>query len=559
MKQKEKKYEVFSRKYRPVNFDEVIGQEHITTTLKNALKSGHIAHAYLFTGPRGIGKTSTARIFAKALNCDKGPTTKPCNTCDFCLEINHGSSLDVIEIDGASNTSVDNIREIKQNVLFISRPGKKKIYIIDEVHQISSAGFNALLKTLEEPPEYVIFIFATTEAQKIPLTILSRCQRFDFRRISVKLLVEQLKRIVKLEKIKISDEALHLIGEKADGSMRDAEVLLDQLTSTTDQDILPENIRQLFGMVDFQILYDFLRTFISKDVKKGLEIIDEIFVKGNDISIFLEDLLAKTRNLMFLKINPNLKQAIYLSERERKIAVELSKEMDISLISSLSQKLIDLLNQIKYSFNPRILFEHSYIYCQNIQTHVSLSEIMEKLDNITGKGFLTDSNPGSPISYEEVVVDDISKQDTPVQSPEKKTDNQTQDELLSDPEYDWPGFLKFLDDEKSTLFIYLENSELVSIDNSNITIGFSSSEKFKREYLDKTDKKSDLGKYLFQYFQIKREIKFQVKGDIIIVEDKSEKFLLDKHEIEAEVKVKEPIVKTTLEMFNATIKDIKIK
>ncbi|MCK4666782.1 DNA polymerase III subunit gamma/tau, partial [Candidatus Dependentiae bacterium] len=514
MKKKEKKYEVFSRKYRPVNFDEVIGQEHITTTLKNALGSGHIAHAYLFTGPRGIGKTSTARIFAKALNCEKGPTTKPCNTCDFCLEINNGSSLDVIEIDGASNTSVDNIREIKQNVLFISRPGKKKIYIIDEVHQISSAGFNALLKTLEEPPEYVIFIFATTEAQKIPLTILSRCQRFDFRRISVKLLVEQLKRIVKIENIKISDEALHLIGEKADGSMRDAEVLLDQLISTTDKDILPENIRQLFGMVDFQILYDFLRTFISKDIKKGLEIIDALFIKGNDISIFLEDLLKKTRNLMFLKINPNLKQAIYLSERERKIAIELSKEMDISLISSLSQKLIELLNQIKYSSNPRILFEHNYIYSQNLQTHISLSEIMDKLDNFTGKGFLADSNSESPVSYEEAINNNTPVQPAPVKSPEKNTVNESQEEFQTDPGYDWKGFLKFLDEKKTSLFIYLENSELASIDSSIITIGFSSSEKFKREYLDKPDKKSELEKYIFQYFQLKREIKFQVQGDI---------------------------------------------
>src|SRR6266446_9718708 len=215
-------YQVLARKWRPQQFDDVVGQEHVTTTLKNAIGQNRLAHAYLFVGPRGIGKTSTARIFAKALNCVKGPTATPCDKCDNCLEITGGRSLDVLEIDGASNNGVEQVRELRDTVRYAPARGRFKIYIIDEVHMLTTQAFNALLKTLEEPPSHVKFIFATTEAQKIPLTILSRCQRFDFAGIGTPRIVQRLREIVASEKMQADDEALELIARRAAGSMRDS-------------------------------------------------------------------------------------------------------------------------------------------------------------------------------------------------------------------------------------------------------------------------------------------------------------------------------------------------
>ncbi|MBM2838973.1 MAG: dnaX [Deltaproteobacteria bacterium] len=224
-------YLVLARKWRPQVFEDVVGQEHVTRTLQNAIKTGRVAHAYLFTGARGVGKTSAARILAKALNCINGPTPVPCNTCEACREIAGGSSMDVFEIDGASNTGVDDIRELRENIKFPPIKCRYRIYIIDEVHMLSTNAFNALLKTLEEPPPHVIFVFATTDPQKIPVTILSRCQEFDFKRIPALLIQERLKGIAESEKIKITDRGLHIIAREADGGMRDAQSILDQVIS----------------------------------------------------------------------------------------------------------------------------------------------------------------------------------------------------------------------------------------------------------------------------------------------------------------------------------------
>ncbi len=247
-------YIVFARKWRPRDFDEVIGQEHVTVTLKNAISLGRIAHAYLFAGPRGVGKTTVARIFAKALNCEKGPTVKPCNVCASCKEVVSGNSIDVLEIDGASNRGIDEVRSLRENIRFSPIGSKFKVYIIDEVHQITSDAFNALLKTLEEPPPHVKFIFATTQPHKVPGTILSRCQRFDFKRITLDLIISKLKNIVSEEKIKIEEEVLFTIARAADGSMRDAEVLLDQLNCATEGKIKIKDASEMLGVIEQDML-----------------------------------------------------------------------------------------------------------------------------------------------------------------------------------------------------------------------------------------------------------------------------------------------------------------
>jgi DNA polymerase-3 subunit gamma/tau len=245
-----KEYLVLARKYRPQKFSEVVGQEHITKTLQNALKEGKIAHSYLFTGPRGVGKTTVARILSKALNCEKGVNIEPCNECTMCREITNGRSQDVLEIDGASNRRIEEIRNLKEGIGYAPIQGRYKVYIVDEVHMLTNEAFNALLKTLEVPPPHTIFIFATTEPYKVPLTILSRCQRFDFRKLTTREIYEHIKKISDIEGIKILDEAIRLISERADGALRDAEVMLDQLRTYTDEEVTEKDVKDVFGFID---------------------------------------------------------------------------------------------------------------------------------------------------------------------------------------------------------------------------------------------------------------------------------------------------------------------
>ncbi len=295
-------YLVLARKHRPQTFDEVTGQEHITELLKKAISANRIHHAYLFCGPRGIGKTSCARILAKSLNCAKGPTLKPCGECAACQEITKGSSLDVLEIDGASNRGIDEIRTLRENVKFSPSSGKYKIYIVDEVHMLTTEAFNALLKTLEEPPAHVKFIFATTAPQKVPATIISRCQRFDFKRISVETIVATMAEISKKEKFKIDQDALYTIAKAAQGSLRDALSILDQLSALSDEGIEAKDVFSMLGMVETQFLFDLTGALAQKNCPLTLEILEKIIDQGKDIKQLNKGLIEHFRNLMVVKI-----------------------------------------------------------------------------------------------------------------------------------------------------------------------------------------------------------------------------------------------------------------
>ncbi|GAG77910.1 unnamed protein product, partial [marine sediment metagenome] len=279
-------YLVIARKYRPKYFSEIVGQEHITKTLINAINDYRVAHAYLFSGPRGVGKTTTARILSKSLNCQKGPTALPCNTCSNCREIDDSINLDVLEIDGASNRGIEEIRTLQENTRYAPGRGNYKIYIIDEVHMLTKHAFNALLKTLEEPPKHVIFIFATTEPHKVPMTVLSRCQRFNFRRLTVSEIEGKLKEISEKEKIPVEDLAVKLIARQADGSLRDGESMLDQLFTYSDGKITVNDVRQMFGFVEEEIYFSLTDSIKGKDEKKILKIIDTVFDKGYDMEEF---------------------------------------------------------------------------------------------------------------------------------------------------------------------------------------------------------------------------------------------------------------------------------
>ena len=295
-------YRVFARKYRPQTFEEVVGQEHITRTLQNAISAGRVAQAYLFVGPRGIGKTSTARILAKALNCKEGPTASPCGKCDACLEIAEGRSLDVLEIDGASNNGVENIRELRDNAAYAPSSGQFKIYLIDEVHMLSAGAFNALLKTLEEPPEHVKFIFATTEAQKVPATITSRCQRFDLRRIPAVSIAAHLQSIADKEEITLEDSAAEAIARGAEGGLRDAESMLDQAVAFCGKNITGEAVMSVFGFTPRETITALVGHIFSRDVTAGLKLLGEQAEAGKDMSRLLGDLIGHVRDLLVASV-----------------------------------------------------------------------------------------------------------------------------------------------------------------------------------------------------------------------------------------------------------------
>ena len=317
-------YVVIARRYRPQTFEEIIGQEHVSKTLANAIANGRIAHAYIFSGPRGVGKTTTARIFAKAVNCEKGPTPTPCNTCPSCVAITKGNSLDVYEIDGASNRGIDEIRNLREKIRFAPSMGKYRVYIIDEVHMLTKEAFNALLKTLEEPPEHVIFIFATTEIHRVPATILSRCQRFDFRRMPIKTIMNHLRQICQAENIRIEEDALLQIAKKADGSMRDSQSILDQLISYSGNEIKFENVAQALGVIHQDEFFNLTEYIRNSDVKNIILATNKIFQTGYDLNEFLLGLEEHFRNILVLKATGSVNlidtSEVYL-ERYKKLHI----------------------------------------------------------------------------------------------------------------------------------------------------------------------------------------------------------------------------------------------
>lgn len=351
-------YEALYRKWRPQTFDDVISQEHITTTLKNQIVSGQTAHAYIFTGSRGTGKTTCARIFAKALNCKNPENGNPCLECEICR--NADRLTDIIEIDAASNNGVDSIREIRDGLDYMPEQCKFKVYIIDEVHMLSTAAFNAFLKSIEEPPPHVKFIFATTEIQKVPATILSRCQRFDFRRVQTKDIAERLKYIISQEGLSITGEAAMLIGKISDGGMRDALSLLELCTAVS-KDITPEVVSAAAGTADRTDIHSMLEAIFEKDIPKAFEIINRLHQKSTDLQNIAADLTEQLRNIMLLKLTPPQNEAVSCSNEEIKILSDISKNASLDDVMCLVSMMQDISSELSYAVNKRAEFEMKII------------------------------------------------------------------------------------------------------------------------------------------------------------------------------------------------------
>lgn len=377
----QKEFVVTALKWRPQKFSDIIGQEHISITLKNAIKNNRLHHAYLFSGPRGIGKTTTARILARAINCLSPNESEPCNVCQNCKNILDGRSLDVIEIDGASNNSVDDVRNLRENAKYPPSQAKYKIYIIDEVHMLSNSAFNALLKTLEEPPPHLLFIFATTEIHKVPATILSRCQRFDFRRIEINSIVDQLRKIALNDKINIDDESLYTIAKKSDGSMRDAQSLYDQVVAFCGNNINYALLSDSLNLIDPDFYFTISSSAKEKDIKKMLEISREVNRRGYNLQDCLNGLLEHYRNILSIKVtgNTSLIDASETFHNKYKIEAEKYKKEDLLRIL---QHLTTNEQSLRYASQPKLRFEITLIQLAAMDDAVSINELIEEIKKI---------------------------------------------------------------------------------------------------------------------------------------------------------------------------------
>jgi len=379
-------YLVLARKWRPQIFEDVIGQRPITQTLQNAISQKRVAHAFLFTGARGVGKTSTARILAKALNCEAGPSINPCNQCKTCHEISSGTSIDVIEIDGASNRGIDEIRELRENVRYTPAKSRHKIFIIDEVHMLTREAFNALLKTLEEPPPHIIFVFATTEPHKIPSTILSRCQRYDFKRIPLKEIAESLKRITEEEKVQITQRGLLYLARESEGSMRDAQSLLDQVISFAGKEIRDEDIVDVLGLVDQKILHDTLEAIADRDAGRCMEVVDQVYLYGYDIQHYCRELLQSLRNLILIKVSHHPERLIELPDEELQVLRQLAERLPFDHLNHLFNLLLKGEEEVAQSTFPRTMLEMTLIRMATLRPVLAIEDILKKLEGLERTG-----------------------------------------------------------------------------------------------------------------------------------------------------------------------------
>ena len=378
---------VSARKYRPASFDTVIGQHSITSTLRNAILNKQLAQAYLFCGPRGVGKTTCARIFAKTINCmNLQPNAEPCNECESCKAFNSGRSLNIHELDAASNNSVDDIRGLVDQVRILPQVGKYSVYIIDEVHMLSIGAFNALLKTLEEPPEYVIFILATTEAHKIPITILSRCQRYDFRRISIETISARLMELMEKEQVTVEERAIRYIAKAADGSMRDALSLLDQcIAFYLGQDLTYDKVLETLGAVDTEIFSRLLRQILEKNVTGAIGVIDEMVIEGRELGQFVNDFTWYLRNLMLVQSSDDMEDVLDISTENLALLKEEAQMVDTDILMRYIRIFSELSNQIRYAVQKRILIEIAVIKLCKPEMEKDYGSLIDRVDSLEKK------------------------------------------------------------------------------------------------------------------------------------------------------------------------------
>ena len=552
-------YLVLARKWRPQNFEDIAGQEPITRTLKNAIKANRIAHAYLFTGVRGVGKTTAARILAKALNCAQGPTATPCNQCTHCEEITNGNSIDVLEIDGASNRGIDEIRQIIENVRYQPAQCRFKIYIIDEVHQVTKDAFNALLKTLEEPPPSVKFILATTEPQRLPETILSRCQRYDFRRISLREIVERLTAISKSEGLNITDEALVLLGREADGSMRDAQSLLEQVLacampaagaqqSTVDAAMLQD----ILGLAQRKCLYDLSQAVLDGDPRRCVELLAQVINQGRDLSRLSRDLVEHFRNLLVVRLvasraganrggAADFSQMLDLPDQEITDLVRQTTKISVEVLLDYLDFMSAGDEEIARSATPRFALEAVLIRLAKLPQALPVAELLTRLERLEGRVTAgvrpTDAVERSkPVSMAQPVVSPAISR-SPEAAPVSDGDR-------------WREFIAFVGREKKFLASHLGATVALSLPPAPLKV--SVAERHHLAFLQDTDNLASLQDLAKQFFAQEVTIQF-----VTSTVDAAPSVAVDGSSSGGAVDERSEMVKEALRIFGGAVRSVR--
>jgi DNA polymerase-3 subunit gamma/tau len=472
-------YLVLARKYRPQTFEQVVAQTHITRTLTNAISSGRVAHAILFSGPRGTGKTTVARVLAKAMNCKDGPTPVPCNVCKSCNEITAGKAVDVFEIDGASNNSVDQVRELRENIKYMPAHSQHKIYIIDEVHMLSTAAFNALLKTLEEPPSHVMFMFATTEPHKIPITILSRCQRHDFRRMDLNSISTHMASLCRQEGFEIAEESLGLIAREAGGSMRDGLSLLDQVMTCLQGPITHEQVLDILGIIDRKFIFDLSESILKADISAALDLLDDIYDHGHDMKKLYADLLEHFRNLLVAAMGKKVNKLIDLPAGEVDQLVAQAKAISTRELSQIFDLFYKAEASIRLSAQPKMALEMTLVRMLQSKPALPIDVLIDKLD-VLREEMLGNGQPqqfsGTPPSSTSNAKDlsSGSQGETSLGSPPigaRKSGIETEEAFASNrPAEAWKQISKVISNKNPSLAVNLAKCKLKKIEDHRLEI-----------------------------------------------------------------------------------------
>ena len=490
-------YLVLARKWRPQNFTDLIGQEHVSQTLSNAIRSGRIHHAFLFTGARGVGKTSAARILAKALNCDEGLSDQPCGTCSSCTEITAGQGLDVLEIDGASNTGVDDIRELRENIRYLPNSSRYKIFIIDEVHMLSTNAFNALLKTLEEPPDHAKFIFATTEPHKIPITILSRCQRFDFRKISLARIAGRMREISDAEKLTISDRSLALVARQGEGSMRDALSTLDQVIAFSGDEVDDEAVQTLLGMVDRRLLLDTVEAVMQRNSRRALDAVRKIDQLGLALRQFTQDLLEMFRGMVICKVVEDPAEMLDLVGDELKDLKALAAEASLEDLQRIVTLLMKTQSELVHSSYPLLTLEMSLVRLATLAPSQDLGKLISHIESLEKRlsAMPLQKSQNAP-QRSTAKTSAVPQQPTPEEPPPKKPEAPV---TVSTDSKGWQGLVDQVKQSRPMLGSVMEHGCLLKLEPPLLEIGYPK-DSFMMSQLQEKEISQDLETLATEYF-----------------------------------------------------------
>jgi len=469
-------YLVLARKWRPQLFEDLIGQEHVSRTLKNAILADRVHHAFLFTGARGVGKTSAARIFAKALNCLQGPTTEPCGRCPSCLEITAGQGVDVFEIDGASNTGVDDIRDLRENIRYLPSNSRYKIFIIDEVHMLSINAFNALLKTLEEPPQHAKFIFATTEPHKIPVTILSRCQRFDFRKISTALVAGRLRYIVEQEQVEISDSGLAMIARSGGGSMRDAQSTLDQVIAFCGDKVSDEDLQGLLGLVDRRLLLETVEAVLARDGRRVLSVVQRVDEHGHAFRQFCRQVVALVRSLVVLKVSDRPGELLDAGETELQELKPLAEQCSLEDLQRMLTLLIGAEAELAQANYPRLTMEMVLIRLAQLPPGQDVARLISKLEALEKRlAEGASPSPSAPSAAPPPTAPPAADPPDPAPGEAVPSSESAAPAGSAGQEKGWAGLVDFVKSRRVRIGSFLEHGRLIGDQLPNLRVALPAS------------------------------------------------------------------------------------